>query len=84
MCLVVCLDASKHTTKHTNGVVGHARHPKEQARVWHSIAHFHHTPTHPIYWEDQFASCVRGQALPLGDLNSAFQDGLKRGSFEAN
>ena len=31
-----------------------------QARVWHSISRFHHTPAHPIYWEEHFASRVRG------------------------
>ena len=60
MCLVVCLDAIQTHDQTHDGVMGHARHPKEQARVWHSIAHFQHPLTHPIYWEDHFASCVRG------------------------
>ena len=61
----------------------HARQPKEQARDWHCIAHFHHTTAHPIYWEDHFASCAWTQALPVGDLDSACQDGCKCGSFDA-
>ena len=52
-------------SKYNDGRWPHARHPKEQARVWQGISRFHHTPAHPIYWEDHFASCVRG------DLNSA-------------
>ena len=47
-------------SKYNDGRWPHARHPKEQARVWYSIFRFHHTPAHPIYWEDHFASCVRG------------------------
>ena len=62
----------------------HARQPKEQARVWHCIAPFHHTLAYSIYWEDYFASRVWTQALKRVNLNSACQYGFKRGSFDAN
>ena len=47
-------------SKYNDGRWPHAASQRNRRAIWHSIAHFHHTPAHPIYWEDHFASCVRG------------------------